>query len=125
MSIAAPFKRFKVTIYSENPDELEKFYSQTLGLELDRKMELENDYGYVFKLGDHLELFIAKHSEIHGQNREVVRHIFDLKVDSVSEWFLRVKDVPGVQIIADPFQAPCSVVATFTDPEGNCWQFSE
>jgi predicted enzyme related to lactoylglutathione lyase len=118
-------QRYKISIYSNNPDELHKFYRDVMEFKFVRKLDIPDDYGYFFELSSNLELFIGKHSEINGPNREPVRHMFDLKVASVKEEFDKIKNDPGIKIIANPFQAPCSQVATFTDPDGNCWQFSE
>lgn len=120
------YSRYRISIYSENPDELQKFYKDVLGFTFDRIVNMPNDYGYVFKLMDNFEVFIARHSEVSGKAKEPVRHIFDLKVYDVTKRFNEIKALyPELNVIAAPFQAPCSIVATFTDPEGNCWQFSE
>lgn len=117
--------RYRICIFSEDPDSLQEFYRVALELPLNRKMDITDDYGYVFDLGPQIELYIARHSDIHGNNPETVRHIFDLQVNSVSDQFDKIKKYLGITVIAAPYQAPCSIVATFTDPEGNCWQLSE
>ncbi len=118
-------QRFKYLIFSENPDTLLKFYTDGLGFEVERKVEEPLDYGYFIRLSARLQLFIGRHSEILGQNKDSLRHIFDLCVDSVNQTWEKIKDTPGLQVIAEPFDAPCSRVATFADPEGNTWQISE
>lgn len=117
--------KYKIAIFSEDPDALMAFYRDVLKFEYDRKVDVVDDYGYFFNLGSNLELFVGKHSDISGRNPQPVRHIFDLQVKSVDEEYDKIKDFPGITIVAPPFEAPCSRVATFADPEGNCWQFSE
>jgi predicted enzyme related to lactoylglutathione lyase len=97
-----------------------------LCLPFDRKIDVPDDYGYVFLLSPNFEVFIAKHSEISGKTKEKVRHIFDLQVADVEKEFKTIlARYPNLDVVAAPFQAPCSIVATFSDPEGNCWQLSE
>lgn len=120
------FSRYRINIYSEDPDTLQAFYTDVMSLPFDRKIDVPDDYGYVFKLGEGIELFVAHHSEVKGKVTDSFRHIFDLQVPSVKDAFdALIERKPDVQIIAAPFQAPCSMVATFADPEGNVWQFSE
>lgn len=118
--------RYKITIYSKNPDQLQEFYREVMGFSFDRKMDLPDDYGYVFKLADNLELYISYHSEVEGANKDMFRHIFDFRVGDVDKTFSEILSrYPNLKIIAKPFDAPCSRVATFADPEGNCWQISQ
>ncbi len=101
------------------------FYRDVLKFAYDRKVDVPDDYGFFFKISDALELFIGKHSKVFGKNPQPIRHIFDLQVEDVKGEFEKIKKSKSLVVIAPPFQAPCSLVATFTDPEGNCWQFSE
>lgn len=118
--------RYRISIYSSNPDELEKFYRNVLLLKLICKIDVPNDYGYVFQLGESIEVFVAKHSQVKGNVKESFRHIFDIRVDNVKVRFSEIlARFPKLNVIASPYQAPCSMVATFADPEGNCWQLSE
>ncbi|MDQ6985176.1 MAG: hypothetical protein Q9M91_01355 [Candidatus Dojkabacteria bacterium] len=81
-----------IQIYSETPDLLVKFYTNILDLKISKKYELEDDYGYKLDLTDTCSLWIAKHSEIHGKNTEVYRNIITMYVDSVREWFEKLKE---------------------------------
>jgi predicted enzyme related to lactoylglutathione lyase len=118
--------RYKITIYSENPDKLQEFYRDILGFSFDRKMDMPDDYGYVFKLADNFELYISYHSEVKGINKDKYRHIFDFRVSQVDAFFEEIlQRCPDLDVVAKPFDAPCSRVVTFSDPEGNCWQISE
>lgn len=122
---------YRILIWSENPDELQKFYRDVLELEPAIKLELPDDYGYAFKVGEEgLLIWIGKHSEIEGKNTEPFRHMFNLYVADVQAWYEKVKDVAGVTIIQEPMVTPPTrdaqvkkYVCTFLDPEGNCFQF--
>lgn len=122
---------YRILIWSENPDKLASFYRDNLGLEQVIKLELPDDYGYAFKIGDSgLLIWLGKHSEITGYNKEPVRHMFNLYVSDVFEWYEKIKQVPEVKILQEPMVTPPTrnqeikkYVCTFLDPEGNCFQF--
>ena len=121
------FSHYRILIYSENPDELMKFYRDTLELPLENKLDIPDDYGYMFTINGDWKLWIGKHSEIHGAAKEPFRHIFNLYVKSVSEWYEKIKD--KTEIVSTPQLTPFATeenqvyVSTFLDPEKNCWQF--
>lgn len=123
------FSKYRLLIFSEKPDELMKFYRDILGLELEKKLDIPNDYGYRFAVNGEMKIWIGYHSEIKGKAKEPFRHIFNLYVDSVSAWHNKIKNQPGVTIISIPEEAPFSTpietvwVSTFLDPEDNCFQF--
>jgi uncharacterized glyoxalase superfamily protein PhnB len=125
------FTKYLIMIYSENPDELMKFYRDVLELKLEKKLELPNDYGYMFEVNDQFRLWIAFHNNVKGKNTDHFRHIFTLYTDEVQKWYEKVKDAKDVKIICKPVLPPTSnstdenprYVCTFLDPEGNCWQF--
>ncbi len=129
-SMNNPITGYRILIWSEKPDRLAKFYGEVLGLHQTMKLELPDDYGYAFKVGESLMIWIGKHSEIKGRNKEPFRHIFNLYVDDVFDWYEKLKNRKEIQIIARPFITPPSRGAekkrycfTFLDPEGNCLQF--
>lgn len=121
------FSHYRILIYSETPDELMKFYRDALELKLENKLDIPNDYGYMFTINGDFKLWIGKHSEVHGEVKEPFRHIFNLYVDSVSEWYEKIKD--KTEIVCAPQLTPFATeenpvyVSTFLDPEKNCWQF--
>ena len=124
------FSKYRILIMSENPDKLMKFYRDVLDLELLEKVDIINDYGYMLKVHGDTLLWIGKHSEVKGYNQDPVRHIFNLyPKESVEHWYKKVKDISGVKILCKPELTPFATkddptyVATFLDPEGNCWQF--
>lgn len=123
------FTDYRILIFSENPDELMKFYRDTLEMKLEKKLDIPNDYGYMFLVTDKLRLWIAKHSQVKGKSKDSFRHIFNLYVASVEEWYNKIKNHPEVTIICPPEKTPFYTeenpiyVSTFLDPEGNAWQF--
>ncbi len=123
------FSEYRILIFSDNPDELMKFYRDTLGMQLEKRYILPNDYGYMFLVTPTLRLWIAKHDKIKGKNNEPFRHIFNLYVESVEKWYHKIKNHPQVRVICTPEKTPLYskekpfYVSTFLDPEGNCWQF--
>jgi uncharacterized glyoxalase superfamily protein PhnB len=124
------FSKYRILIYSENPDELMKFYRDALEFKLLDKLDIPGDYGYMFQVVGELNVWLGKHSEIKGKAKESFRHLFNLyPEEGVEYWYNKVRANPNVTIVAEPFLAPFSTpenqvwFSTFLDPEGNCWQF--
>ena len=124
-----------VLIWSENPDELMKFYRDVLELtpegktDVPKKDGLEADYGYTFFIVDNgVKVWIGRHSDIKGTSKEPVRIMHNLYTDEVEKWYQRVKNA-GCKILCEPIKTPFFseevpwYVSTFLDPEGNAWQF--
>ncbi len=123
------FLKYRILIYSENPDKLMKFYKDVLKLKLRNKLDIPGDYGYMFQVVGDLNLWIGKHSEIKGKAKENFRHLFNLyPEEGVSYWYEILKKVSQATIVNKPYLAPFSTpenqvwFCTFLDPEGNCWQ---
>ncbi|KKR31939.1 MAG: hypothetical protein UT63_C0056G0003 [Candidatus Gottesmanbacteria bacterium GW2011_GWC2_39_8] len=124
------FSKYRILIFTENPDELMKFYRDVLELPLDEanSLKLPNDYGYMFTVNGDWKLWIGRHSGIKGASKEPFRHIFNLYVGSVGEWYDKIKS-RGAKIVSEPCETPFSTpekpfwVSTFLDPENNCFQF--
>lgn len=124
------FTKYRIIIFSANPDELMKFYRDVLDLKQIDELKLPDDYGYKFKIMDEFELWISKHSEVKGSSEDNFRHIFNIyPEEGVEYWYDKIKNDSRVKIVAEPFLAPFSTeenqvwCSTFLDPEGNCWQF--
>lgn len=123
------FTKYRILIYSQNPDKLVKFYTDILDLKLLNKLTYKNDYGYMLNLSGDYNIWIGKHSEVKGKAKENYRHLFNLyPEEGVEFWYQKIKK-NKVKIIAEPFEAPFSTTenpfwfCTFLDPEGNCLQF--
>lgn len=127
--VMSKISAYQLLIWSEDPDKLQNFYKDILGLEPLSRLTLEDDYGYGFKVGKQ-RLWIGKHSEVKGKNKDKFRFILNFYTNDVEEWYKKLKDVKGVKIIAKPFTTPPTrgkedkrYAFTFLDPEGNCLQF--
>lgn len=134
------FKGSRILIWSQNPDELMKFYRDTLDMQLDAKIDIpskdgiEADYGYLLIISENGDseygnkVFIGKHSEVKGISKEPVRIMHNLYTDDVQSWYEKVRDA-GCTIVCEPTKTPFYseslpwYVSTFLDPEGNSWQF--
>lgn len=121
---------YKILIWSENPDELQKFYRDVLELEPGTRLTMDDDYGYDFKVPGTYGIWIGKHSEVSGKSKDRFRFIVTLYADDVQEWYEKLKDHPLITILHEPFITPPTREAerkrycfTFLDPEGNCLQF--
>jgi len=129
------FKGTYILIWSQNPDELMKFYRDVLELRLSEKVDIKEkdgiapDYGYEFVLTEKNDyLWIGKHSEVTGKSKELLRIMHNLYTDDVQKWYEKVRDA-GCTILCAPTKTPFwsetnpKYVSTFLDPEGNAWQF--
>ncbi len=123
------FSHYRILIFTENPDKLMLFYREVLGLTLENKLDIPNDYGYMFQVNGDWKLWIGRHSGVKGKNQDPFRIMHNLYVDSVETWFQKIKNNPDVEIISEPELTPFATeenqvyVCTFLDPEKNCWQF--
>ncbi|HSW48244.1 MAG TPA: VOC family protein [Candidatus Saccharimonadales bacterium] len=122
------FTKYRILIFSENPDKLMEFYRDVLEFKLVEQLNIPGDYGYMFNVVGDQNLWIGKHSEIKGAAKENFRHLFNLyPEEGVEFWYGKIKD--KAEIVAEPYLAPFSTpdnqvwFCTFLDPEGNCWQF--
>lgn len=120
---------YKVFIFTSDPDTLVKFYTDVLGCNIVKKLEYELDYGYTLEVNPGgMQIWLAKHSEVHGTNKDTYRHLINFYVDSITHYLEKAKKYPGVKIIAEPFSmgdiipGETRYAATILDPEGNCLQ---
>jgi len=74
------FSKYRILIYSENPDTLVKFYEDVLELKRIDQLSLPDDYGYMLQVAGDQYLWIGRHSEVKGKAKENFRHF----VQSVS-----------------------------------------
>jgi catechol 2,3-dioxygenase-like lactoylglutathione lyase family enzyme len=123
---------YRALIWTEDPDKLAEFYRNVLELEEVLKYELPDDYGYAFKVGDSMPLWIGKHGGVVGKNTEPFRHMINLYVEDVVPWYEKLRSI--VTIIQEPMVTPPTRelpeeqrlhVFTFLDPDGNCLQMME
>ncbi|MCL4367230.1 hypothetical protein M1563_03620 [Patescibacteria group bacterium] len=109
-------------LYSENPNELAKFYREVL----DKKPDWRQNSYQGFKIGDGY-LMIGPHDKVHGRNQNPERMIFNIEVDDVVGEFDRIKKITGVDIITEPYhpmEANEMWLATLADPDNNFFQLA-
>ncbi len=128
------FKNTYILIWSEQPDELMKFYRDVLQLPLNEKIDIPErngrmaDFGYEFQLTPTMQVWIGKHSKVKGKSKDPLRIMHNLYTDDVQNWYEKVRNA-GCEILTPPVLTPFATdenptyVSTFLDPEGNAWQF--
>ena len=122
------FSKYRLFIFSPDPDKLVTFYRDILDMKILKKLELPKDYGYSIEVAPEYTLWIAKHSEVSGHSREPVRTMLNIYCDEIERYFAKIK-ISGVKIIQEPIcmgefnPGEERFVFTFHDPEGNCLQF--
>jgi len=119
-------KEFKgvsaVLIWSGDYENLAKWYQEKLGLEVIERLNHPEDTGVGMRLGK-MYFWVGKHSRVKGKSKDPYRMMFNIRVDSVSKVYEKLKK-RGVKFIAEPFKAPTfdSYFATFVDLDGNVLQ---
>lgn len=122
---------YRVLIWSENPDALKDFYVDVFGMNVVLKLDLPDDYGYALEAGESMPMWIGKHDQVIGRSKEPVRHMVNLYVDDINEYYEKVKNRDDVEILQEPMVTPPTRdkdeaeqkwVFTMLDPDGNCVQ---
>lgn len=111
-----------ILIWSENFRALANWYKETFDLQVEEELNHPDDTGVGFMVGN-VYLWIGQHSEVHGKNKDIHRHMFNFVVDSVSE-ISEILEKKGVKFFAKPFKAPTmdKYFATFYDLDNNLVQ---
>ena len=121
------FTKYRLFIFTPDPDKLVKFYTDVLDMKILKKLELPKDYGYSVEVAPSYTLWIAKHSEVNGNSTEPIRTMLNLYCDEIEKYYQKVKE-SRVKIIQEPIcmgefnPGEERFVFTFHDPEGNCLQ---
>jgi predicted enzyme related to lactoylglutathione lyase len=111
--------QFALNITSENPERLEHFYREVIGLPRQEEM---GDHAYV--LGG-ATLFLDGHSATTGPAREPQRYLLDLFVDDLRNEQQRL-EAQGVRFIRrEGKEYWGGIISTFLDPDGNYVQLIE
>jgi len=113
-----------VLIWSKDYKKLAKWYEEKLDLEVLEEITHPDDTGIGFQVGN-VYLWIGQHSEVHGKNKDIHRHMFNFFVDSVNKTY-QTLEARGVKFLAKPFKAPTMdrYFATFYDLDNNLVQLS-
>ena len=111
-----------VLIWSEDYRRLADWYRSKLELKILEELNHPNDTGVGFQVGN-VYLWIGQHSQVHGKNKDMHRHMFNFAVDSVSKTYMEL-EAKGVKFYAKPFKAPTmdKYFATFYDSDDNLIQ---
>lgn len=107
------------TLWSEDLNNLLPFYRDTLGLEPGRGMDgfIAFDGGQ----GGSASFNLGTHSEVHGPNKDPMRHMVAFVTDDMAGTVAELK-AKGVQFLSEPAKFDTVTVSTFSDPEGNLVQ---
>ena len=112
-----------VAIWSDNYENLAKWYVDILGVPVREKLTLPNDTGWDLDVGSNF-LYIGRHDKVHGKSKDPYRVMVGFHVESIAKTYKILKK-KNVRFIAKPFEGPpggfwCMTIA---DPEGNILQF--
>lgn len=113
-----------ILIWSEDYKKLGKWYQEVLEFKPFEEINHPQDTGVMFELPQGGSwLWIGKHSEIKGQNKDALRIMLNINVDSVEKAYQHLLK-NNVKIIAKPFKAFTfdKYFVTFSDPDGNTLQ---
>lgn len=119
------FKKIStILIWSADFEKLAHWYKEVLGLKVVEEINHPQDTGVLleFPKGG-CWLWIGRHSQVHGQNKDPYRQMINIDTDSIEKTY-RYLLKNEVKIIAKPFKAPTfnKYFCTFSDPEGNTLQ---
>ena len=110
-----------VVFWTDNLDEMVRFYQDVLGLSLHSH---HGDF-VAFELRPGVRLNLGRHNQVHGKAQDPYRIMVHLKVDDIHAVATRLKD-QGAVFLRDPEQESWGGwVATFQDPDGNILQLLE
>lgn len=124
-------KKYRIALFSENPDTLFSFYTKILGLTPVVKVDRDDDYGYGIEAAPGYKLWIARHSKVRGKSVESFRIMLSLYVDDINSYFERVRQFDKDLIIKEPILTCSNIVGeerwagAFLDPDGNCLQIMQ
>jgi predicted enzyme related to lactoylglutathione lyase len=107
-----------ILIGSDNAPRLAEYYTKIFG------KPGWDDGGYIGWIIGNGGITVGPHSEVHGQNKEPGRFIWNITSPDVKSDFEKFK-AAGATVIREPYdfeQAPGTWIATFADPDGNYFQ---
>lgn len=122
------FKKIStIAIWSENYRKLADWYQDIFNFKIIEEQNHPQDTGVLWELPDGGSmLWVGQHSEIQAENRDPLRIMLNIDVDSVGNVFEYLLS-KNVKVIAKPFESPIHkdmYFATFSDPEGNTFQIT-
>jgi hypothetical protein len=123
--------KYRISLFSEKPDALMKFYTEILRYKLVVSVDREDDYGFGIEIAPGYKLWVARHSEVHGKNKDSFRHMLSLYVDDIKIYFAAVKQFDPALIIEEPVLTCVGIpgeerwAGSFYDVDGNCVQMMQ
>lgn len=123
--------KYRIALFSENPDLLVNFYTQVLGFKQTAKVDTEEDYGYSIEVAPGYKIWIAKHSEVIGKSAQPFRAVLSIYVEDIKAYFNKVSKEASAKIIEQPNLVCQGVkgeeryIGAFLDPDGNCIQLMQ
>ena len=108
-------------LFSEAPKKLVDFYRKVLA----REPKWQEGEFTGFDDGP-CTLIIGPHSQVHGQNKNPERMMFNFEKSDVKGEFKRLKGL-GVKVVAEPYTMENDKdfwIATLADPDGNYFQLN-
>lgn len=107
---------FLLNITSEDPNRLQKFYSEVVGL------PAHADFGEGALNAGGAVINFDNHSEVRGPAKEPQRYLIDFMIDDLATEQARL-EAQGVKFIRTAGREPWGgVISTFLDPDGNYCQ---
>lgn len=113
-----------ILIWSENYATLAAWYKDVFNLKELEQINHPNDTGILYEFPEGQPwLWVGQHDQVKGKNKDPLRIMFNINVDSVTQAYAYLKE-KGATVIAEPFKAPTMEkwFATFSDPDGNTVQ---
>lgn len=114
-----------ILIWSEDYERLAAWYKDVFNLKEIERIDHPDDTGILYEFPEGQPwLWFGKHSEIHGANKDPLRIMFNIAVDSVDKTYEYLQSKGSTKFIATPFKAPTfdKWFITFSDPDGNTIQ---
>ncbi len=114
-----------ILLWSDDYAALAAWYQDVFNLKVIEQLDHPKDTGILMEFPQGQPwLWTGKHSEINGKNKDPLRIMFNINVDSVTESYEYLKSKGIKEFIAEPFKAPTfdKWFCTFSDPDGNTIQ---
>jgi len=114
-----------ILLWSENYEHLAAWYKDVFNLKEVERINHPDDTGILMEFPDGQPwIWCGKHSEITGKNKDPLRIMVNINVDSIEKTYDYLKRKGITQFIATPFKAPTfdKWFITFSDPDGNTVQ---
>jgi len=114
-----------ILIWSQEYKKLAAWYKDVFNIKEIERINHPDDTGILYEFPDGQPwIWFGKHSEIQGKNKDPLRIMFNISVDSIDKAYEHLKKKGMKKFIAKPFKAPTfdKWFITFSDPDGNTVQ---